>query len=46
VVPGTSAGHRGPLVNIARDMVVEDATKLELVARRLPFAVTAASLGS
>jgi hypothetical protein len=47
VTPGAGGmGHRGPLVAINGDMVVQDATDLELVAQRLSFAVTAAGLGS
>jgi hypothetical protein len=35
----------GPLVAINGNMVVQDATDMEVAAQRLWFAVTAASLG-
>jgi hypothetical protein len=45
VTPGVHGPHRGPLVNIEH-MSVQDETDMAMVAQRLSFAVTAASLGS
>jgi SLT domain-containing protein len=46
VVPGSKSGWgRGPLVHI-ESMTVQDETDMAMVAQRLSFAVTAASLGS
>jgi hypothetical protein len=46
VVPGVSGSRRGPLVNIAGDMVVQDATGMDLIAHRLSFGIVSAGLGS
>ena len=45
VTPGI-VNRTGPLVNIAGDMVVQDATDLAVISQRLSFAVTSAGLGA
>jgi hypothetical protein len=46
VVPGKAAGRTGPLFTINGDLNIKDETDMAMVAQRLSFAVTAASLGS
>jgi hypothetical protein len=46
VVPGKAAGRTGPLVEISGPVNIRDETDMAMVAQRLSFAVTAASLGS